>query len=266
MLIFLILSFGLPWVVWIAMNASGLYGSMAYQGITGLLMFAPMFAAFATARLSGTKTISFSFKPRLKAHLRLYLFALLSPAVFAFLGAALYFLCFSNEFSLPADLSHVQIAGHILACVTVAPIFNALFAIGEEAGWRGFLAPALEARFGAKASAILTGIIWGIWHTPINIMGYNYGLGYAGYPWAGIVAMCVFCFSVNAIAYWLCKRTDSLLAAALLHGGINAITAMPLLFASESPRQILGPAQNGLLSGVFLLAFALCLVIKGREA
>ena len=164
--VFLIIAFGIPWAVWIAMNAAGLYGSMAYQGITALLMFAPMLAAFAAARLSGTRTICFSFKPRLKGSLRLYLFALLAPAVFAFLGAVLYFLCFPNEFSPLVALTPLQMAGLTLACVTVAPVINALPAMGEEAGWRGFLAPALERRFGAKGSALLTGLIWGIWHTP----------------------------------------------------------------------------------------------------
>ena len=165
------MSFVVPWAAWIAMNAAGLFGSIPYQGLSALLMFAPMLAALAAGRVCGTKAFRFSFKPRFKGFLRFYLFALLSPAAFTSLGAVLYFLCFPSEFSPPASLKPLQVAGLALACGTVAPVFNALFAIGEEAGWRGYPAPELERHFGPRASAALMGIIWGVWHTPVNIMG-----------------------------------------------------------------------------------------------
>jgi membrane protease YdiL (CAAX protease family) len=37
-------------------------------------------------------------------------------------------------------------------------------ALGEEIGWRGFLSPILYNRFGFTRGALLTGIIWAIWH------------------------------------------------------------------------------------------------------
>ncbi len=36
----------------------------------------------------------------------------------------------------------------------------------EELGWRGYMLPVLQRRFAPLASALLVGIVWGIWHLP----------------------------------------------------------------------------------------------------
>ena len=47
-------------------------------------------------------------------------------------------------------------------------------ATGEESGWRGFLQPSLEINNSVIKSSLITGIIWGFWHTPLWLMeGYN---------------------------------------------------------------------------------------------
>lgn len=44
---------------------------------------------------------------------------------------------------------------------------------GEEYGWRYFLQPMLQKRFGLKGGVILLGVIWGLWHLPINVYYYS---------------------------------------------------------------------------------------------
>jgi len=44
---------------------------------------------------------------------------------------------------------------------------------GEEYGWRFFLQPLLQKRFGLKGGVILLGVIWGLWHLPINVFYYS---------------------------------------------------------------------------------------------
>lgn len=39
--------------------------------------------------------------------------------------------------------------------------------LGEELGWRGFLAPLLRKRFSFAVTAILVGVLWGAWHFPL---------------------------------------------------------------------------------------------------
>lgn len=43
---------------------------------------------------------------------------------------------------------------------------------GEEYGWRYFLQPLLQKRFGLKGGVVLLGLLWGIWHLPINLFYY----------------------------------------------------------------------------------------------
>ncbi len=44
---------------------------------------------------------------------------------------------------------------------------------GEELGWRGFLLKQCSYMDFWKMSLVI-GIIWGLWHAPIIIQGYNY--------------------------------------------------------------------------------------------
>lgn len=90
--------------------------------------------------------------------------------------------------------------------------------LGEEIGWRGFLAPALAGRMGFTRGALLTGAIWGAWHLPILLFAdYN-----AGTPWwFAITCFFVLTMSGSVIMTWLRLRSGSLWTAALVHGSHN---------------------------------------------
>lgn len=60
------------------------------------------------------------------------------------------------------------------ASLIVAPIFNTLFALGEEIGWRGYLLPKLMP-LGKTRAYLLLGVIWSAWHWPLIAIGFNYG-------------------------------------------------------------------------------------------
>lgn len=44
---------------------------------------------------------------------------------------------------------------------------------GEEYGWRYFLQTGLQERMGKRKGVIMLGIIWGLWHLPINMFYYS---------------------------------------------------------------------------------------------
>lgn len=44
---------------------------------------------------------------------------------------------------------------------------------GEEYGWRYYLLPRLMRRFGGRTSLFIVGVVWGLWHVPINMFFYS---------------------------------------------------------------------------------------------
>lgn len=73
---------------------------------------------------------------------------------------------------------------------------NGLFAFGEEYGWRGVLMDELRPLGTARAN-VLTGILWGLWHAPIILLGFNYGQQRI----LGVLTM-----AIAAIAAWSLTR------------------------------------------------------------
>jgi membrane protease YdiL (CAAX protease family) len=57
--------------------------------------------------------------------------------------------------------------------IPIAAPLNGVLAFGEEVGWRGFLLPALRP-VGDWPAVLITGIVWGVWHSPIILLGYNF--------------------------------------------------------------------------------------------
>ncbi|WP_228275694.1 CPBP family intramembrane glutamic endopeptidase [Gracilibacillus oryzae] len=46
--------------------------------------------------------------------------------------------------------------------------------LGEELGWRGFVLNELQKEYNPLKSAIIVGLVWGFWHTPLWLMsGYS---------------------------------------------------------------------------------------------
>lgn len=136
----------------------------------------------------------------------------------------------------------------IAAAVLLAPLLNTCVAIGEEFGWRGYLQPQLREITSIRWAVVTTGVIWGAWHWPLVLLGYEYGFGYWGAPWSGLLLFSLFTVSVSALLGWLTLRADSVWPAALAHGALNASAGLPLLFTRPEPSLVLGPAPVGLIA------------------
>ena len=92
-------------------------------------------------------------------------------------------------------------------------------ALGEEIGWRGYLAPRLVARLGFTGGAILSGAIWASWHIPIMVFG-NYN---AGTPfWYGFSCFAAFVIADGVILAWLRLKSQSVWPCAIFHASHNA--------------------------------------------
>lgn len=66
--------------------------------------------------------------------------------------------------------------------------------LGEELGWRGFVLNELQKKFSPLKSAIIVGVAWGFWHTPLWLMSGYSGLQLVQYIicfLGGIVAVSI---------------------------------------------------------------------------
>jgi len=133
----------------------------------------------------------------------------------------------------------------LLAGVTI----NALFAFGEEYGWRGFLADELRP-LGAVRANLLTGLLWGLWHAPIIMLGHNYGADWA----IGIPLMVAWTTPFSFLLWWVRARTGSVLAPAFLHGAFNGTVGFFALILIDTNPLVALPV--GLLLAVALAVLA----------
>ena len=254
------------------------------QMVTAAIMFVPMLGV----RLAGGRLRGMGWKPRVRGNVKLLLAAWLLPALLTAIGAALYFVVFPGHFDLSGEyiaaaagaeiLEQMEAQGltypmavlvSIVAAVAYAPLVNMLLAVGEEAGWRGFLYPQLKARFGKGKGWLIGGVIWSVWHWPlIALIGYEFGTDYVGFPVVGMVVICVFCTAAGVLCDWLYERSGSVWFPSLLHGAINAAATIPMMFcvAKTGSAVLLGPAPMGLLAALPMTACAAALLARAVKS
>lgn len=274
LIVFLALAFGLSWGQFIVLRP--LAGGSAAIAIYALFMFGPIIAGLVTGLLfdRGRLLSMLALWP-----LRLNLWWLVawftpvaivlvawmlslpvpgaSPRSFAEGTAAM-----AMQRSLPVDQATLDGLPPIWLTFVLATVFggaiNTFFAIGEEAGWRGYLWSLIRPA-GFWRASLFTGIVWGLWHTPVIADGHNYGTGYWGFPWLGVGMMVLFTLSLSPLAGLLRDRTGTAWPAALFHGAINALGALiPVVVAGGHPLLI---GLTGLAGVVTLAVFTLALTL-----
>jgi uncharacterized protein len=133
----------------------------------------------------------------------------------------------------------------LLAGITL----NAVAGFGEELGWRGFLTRQFEKMKFWKA-ALITGLIWGIWHAPVILMGHNY----PQHPVAGVFMMTVWCILLSPVFLFI--KAQSVIAASVLHGTINATGAISIILISGGNDLLIGiTGLAGFIALAFLIGF-----------
>jgi len=145
-----------------------------------------------------------------------------------------------------------------LALLPVGALFNSIFAFGEELGWRGWLLPALRP-LGTWPALLLSGVIWGVWHAPVILLGYNF----ARPDITGVLFMVGGCVAWGIVLGWLRLRSASVWPAVIAHGSLNAAGGLILLVAATQPDMALaGPL--GVAAWIVLAVVVVVLVLTGQ--
>lgn len=106
-----------------------------------------------------------------------------------------------------------------LLTTIVFSLISGVLAFGEELGWRGYLQNKLINKKGPFWGIIILGLIWGFWHFPIILNGYNY-------PETPILGAFIL-FPITTIfasffLAWLTLKAGSFWPAVIAHGSVNA--------------------------------------------
>lgn len=126
---------------------------------------------------------------------------------------------------------------------------------GEEFGWRGYLQLRLYPGRPLLA-AVVTGIIWGVWHYPLILRGYNY----PGHPLLGLLMFPIGTVLLSIIFGWLRERGGSIWVASLAHSATNAVggSLSLLLFFGVASQTLVG--YQGVLAWPPLLALSVWII------
>lgn len=157
----------------------------------------------------------------------------------------------SMSAQLPSLLGLLAMAAG--GALVVGFTINGLFAFGEEYGWRGWLADEL-APLGAVRANLITGVLWGLWHAPLILLGYNYGASY-GVP--GVGFMVLWCTAASFLLMRAREVTGTVLAAATVHGTINGFAGVFLIVLVDAHPLIAAPMG---LIGIAVVAMAAVLL------
>ena len=288
-IIFLALVFGITFAVefGIIYPLVGQYGygtnpivTLAVAGV----MFIPALCVVLTRLITGEGFKNSWLRPNFKGNIKYYLFAWFAPSVLITIGAVVYYLCFPEQFDPnssyikntanqmmpnadPSALSSIMtvFVAQVVLAVLAGPLLNFVTCFGEEWGWRGYLLPKMADKMPRIPMLLVTGTIWGLWHSPIIAVGHNYGTNCFGGPIVGILAMCVCTITLGIIFSYLCMKTRSCIPGVIAHGAINSFAGVSLFFWNGDPKflpyLILGPTPSGLIGGCGLIVAAIIILV-----
>lgn len=234
------------------------------------VMFIPLLSSALTVKLIERGSLrSYGIA---KGRARYYLYSLAYPLVIIALGLLFVALLgtASIDFTLARfkemfpDLPPFEIPlWMIVINLILAPFINLIPAFGEEYGWRGFLLTKLIKRFSLLPSLLITGIVWGLWHAPVILMGYNY----PHHPdLVGVATFTVWCTLAGFFLGWLRLKSGSVFPAALGHGAINAYIEFGLLIAPANDELMTVPLGLPAILSLLVIAAVSFRDLKSKGA
>ncbi len=253
--------------------------AMLTQLMLALVMFFPAIGVLLTRLITREGFKNAWIHPNFKGNVITYLLAYFGPGILTLLGMVVYFLIFPSHFdsecgylratleasgagteTIPIPLSVLMIVQAFQALL-LGPVLNFFTCFGEEWGWRGYLLPKMAEKLPAIPMLLVNGVIWGLWHAPLTAIGHNYGVGYPGFPFTGIAAMCGFCIIIGIFLSYVSMKTKSCIPAVLGHGSINSIVTFGMYFTTDGGNPFVGPAPIGIVGGIPFIAVAIVICI-----
>jgi membrane protease YdiL (CAAX protease family) len=284
-LIFIAFVIVVSWAVVLAVKQSGMMETNPTAGMmlaNNIIIFLPALANIFTRLVTKEGWGNLWLRPNFKRGWRFYLAAWLLPLLATIVGGGLYYLLFPQSFD--PNLSQVQSAFAAIPSLAAQPwlaflilfvqtmlitmIINGIASMGEEFGWRAYLLQKLMVLFagadakahqntGARRSALLVGLIWGVWHYPLFYLG-------SALTFPFILIYLLYTCSASVLLSWVTLRSRSVWPAAIGHGMLNGTSVFPTLLANATANPLLGPGPTGLVGMLGYVILALVLLFNPK--
>ena len=284
--IFIALTFVLSWtyefcVVWPVM--SGAWGALSpaiVQMCVVAVMFVPALSVVLTRLITHEGFSNSAIMPvQFKQTWKWWVAGWFGPAVLIIAGAIFYFVVHPEDFdptfsvltsTLTASATDAQalsssdvftlVMMQVITGILLAPALNLFVCFGEEWGWRGYLLPHMLEEHSIFTTLLVSGCIWGLWHAPLIMMGHNYGFGYWGFPYTGILMMCAMSMVFGTVFSFITIKSGSCLPAVFAHGSLNGVAGVGILFSATGGSPFVGPGPMGYLGGMGFIVCALVML------
>ena len=206
----IVFALSIPWYILISTNG-GLEGGGEVWVFP--LMWTPAVAGIITTLIyqRSLRGIGWGF-----GKLKYYVIAYFLPIIYAAVAYGVVWLLGLGDVA-PGRLGENWIL-KILSSLTAGILLSALLAVGEEIGWRGVLVPQMARLTTFTRTALITGIIWGIWHVPM-IIGGGYSSGAP--TWWAITCFMVLIVGMSFAFAWLRLASGTIWPAVLMHAVHN---------------------------------------------
>ncbi|HSF82325.1 MAG TPA: CPBP family intramembrane glutamic endopeptidase [Anaerolineales bacterium] len=244
------------------------------------LMFTPLIAHIATRLITregwSNTFLGVNFR---SGRWRYYLAAWFLPTVAVMVGGVIYYLLFPGKFDPSmTDARELGLVGSAvepwkafitrlgIAILSPLPPMNIglfLACFGEEFGWRAYLLPKLMP-LGPRKAVLLVAAIWGVWHWPAILTGFNYGLDYWGAPLVGPLMFVLTLIFPSAFYAWVTLRSGSVWPAVLVHSADNASNSLMLFFLRGEANLLIGPGVQGIVGSLGYALLALLIFSSPR--
>lgn len=146
------------------------------------------------------------------------------------------------------------------AAIPVNALLVAFLTIGEEIGWRGWLLPALRP-LGIWPALLISGAIWGLWHTPLILLGYNFNRT----DMTGVALMTIGAVMWGVVFGWVRLRSASVWPAVFFHAAFNASGAfLTVLPAAGSPMEMALVNPLGVSGWIVCAIVIVMLIVTGQ--
>ncbi|MDE7478678.1 MAG: CPBP family intramembrane metalloprotease [Lachnospiraceae bacterium] len=130
--------------------------------------------------------------------------------------------------------------------------------LGEEYGWRYYLQPLMQKRFGVRGGVLLLGVVWGIWHLPVDLFYYTQN---SQLPM--IAAQQITCITLGIFFAYAYMKTNNIWVPVALHYLNNNL--VPIISGNYTSgvlenqtvtwsELLVSMVINGVIFGGFLLA------------